>query len=260
MSDAGLALTQFGSDQRVFWRNPMYVFFTVIQPLIFLVIFVEIFGNDTASVNGSTIKLSTYYVPAIVSMSVVTATFFNLTIALTRMREGGILKRLRGTPLPPRIFLVGRVGTSLVVVALLVVLVTGIGHLAYGVSLPGHTLPGVLLALLVGATAFSCLAFAVTAFVPSVDAAAPIVNVIMLPLLFISGIFIPSDQIPAGMRHDADAFPLKHLFDALLTGFDPATTGSGITWDNLAIITAWGLIGLVVALGRFRWTPHGNGD
>jgi ABC-2 type transport system permease protein len=259
MSDAGLALTQFGYDQRVFWRNPMYVFFTVIQPLIFLVIFVEVFGNDTTQVGGSVIKLSTYYVPAIVSMSVVTATFFNLTIALTRMREGGILKRLRGTPLPPRIFLVGRVGTSLVLVALLVALVTGIGHVAYGVALPSHTLPGIALALLIGATAFSCLAFAVTSFVPTVDAAAPIVNVIMLPLLFISGVFIPSDQIPAGMRHVADLFPIKHLFDALLTGFDPATAGTGVTWSNLAVLAAWGLFGFVVALRRFRWSPHGTG-
>lgn len=258
MSDAHLAATQFGYDQRVFWRNPMYVFFTVVQPLIFLVIFVEVFGNDTTVVDGNRISLSTYYVPAILTMAVVTACFFNLTIALTRMRESGILKRLRGTPLPPRIFLVGRVGTSLVVTALLVVLVTGIGHLAYGVALPTHTLPGVLLALVTGAAAFSCLGFALTAFVPSVDAAPPIANVIMLPLLFISGIFIPSSQIPSGMQHVADVFPLGHLFEALLTGFDPATHGSGITWGDLAVIAVWGVFGAVVALLRFRWTPRGG--
>jgi ABC-2 type transport system permease protein len=258
MSDAALAATQFGYDQRVFWRNPMYVFFTVVQPLIFLVIFVEVFGNDTAIVDGGLIKLSTYYVPAILAMAVTTATFFNLTIALTRMRESGVLKRLRGTPLPPWIFLAGRVGTSLVITALLVGLLTTIGHVAYGVSLPTHTLPGVLLALLVGAAAFSCLGFALTSYVPSVDAAAPMTNVIMLPLLFISGVFIPSDQIPAGMQHVADVFPLKHLFDALLTGFDPATTGNGITPDNLAVIAAWGIFGAVVALRRFSWTPRGT--
>lgn len=256
MSDLGLATTQFRYDQRVFWRNPMYVFFTVIQPLIFLVIFVAVFGNDTTRVGGGLIKLSTYYVPAILSMAVVTATFFNLTIALTRMRESGILKRLRGTPLPPSIFLAARVGTSLVVTALLVTLLTGIGHVAYGVSLPGQTLPGVLLALIVGAAAFSCLGFAVTSFVPSVDAAAPIVNVIMLPLLFISGVFIPNDQIPAGMQEVADVFPLKHLFEALLTGFDPATSGNGVTAGDLAVIAVWGLAGAVVALRRFRWTPR----
>jgi ABC-2 type transport system permease protein len=258
MSDAGLAITQFSYDQRVFWRNPMYVFFTVIQPLIFLVIFVEVFGNQTTRDDGGAIKLSTYYVPAILSMAVLTATFFNLTIALTRMRESGILKRLRGTPLPPWIFLVGRVGTSLVVTALLVTLLTGIGHVVYGVALPSHTLPGVLLALVVGAAAFSCLGFAVTSFVPSVDAAAPIINVIMLPLLFISGVFIPNDQIPRGMQRVADVFPLKHLFNALLTGFDPATRGTGVRAYDLAVIAVWGIAGAAIALRRFRWTPRAD--
>lgn len=255
MTAAAQTLAQLRGDQKIFWRNPMSVFFTVIQPLIFLVIFVSVFGNDTTLVAGHLIKRSTYYVPGILAMAMVTATFFNLTISLTRMRESGILKRLRSTPLPPWMFVAGRVGTSLVVAALLVVLLAGIGRLVYGVALPSHTLPGVVLALVVGACAFSCMAFAITSFVPSVDAAAPIVNVIVLPLLFISGIFIPQDEIPEGMREVAGLFPIKHLFEALLTGFDPATTGSAFSWNDLAVIAAWGLVGLAVALRRFRWTP-----
>jgi len=258
MNDARLTLTQLRYDQKIFWRNPMYVFFTVIQPIIFLVIFVSVFGNDTTMVAGHLIKRSTYYVPGILAMAIVTATFFNLTISLTRMRESGVLKRLRSTPLPSWCFLVSRVGTALVVAALLVVLLAAIGRGGYGVSLPTHTLPGVLLTLAVGVAAFACLAFAVTSFVPSVDAAAPITNVIVLPLLFISGIFIPNDELPAGMRHVADFFPIKHLFDALLAGFDPTTRGAGISWHHLAVIAAWGLLGLVVALRRFRWAPRAS--
>jgi ABC-2 type transport system permease protein len=246
---------QLRYEQKIFWRNPMSVFFTVIQPLIFLVIFVSVFGNTTTQVSGHAIRTSTYYVPAILSLAIVTATFFNTTLSLTQTRESGILKRLRSTPLPPWAFVIGRVGTSLVVATMLVVLLSGIGHLAYGVALPWHTLPGVIVTLLVGSAAFSCLAFAVTAFVPSVDAAAPITNAILLPLLFISGIFIPNDQLPAGMRQVADLFPIKHLFQGLLTGFDPATRGSGITAGHLAVVAAWGLAGLIVALLRFTWTP-----
>jgi ABC-2 type transport system permease protein len=258
MSDLGLTATQLRYDQKIFWRNPMSVFFTVIQPLIFLVIFVSIFGNDTTVVAGHAIKRSTYYVPGILAMAMATSTFFNLTISLTRMREGGVLKRLRGTPLPPWIFLAGRLGTSFVVAGLLVVLLSAVGRVAYGVALPSHTAPGVILALMLAAGSFSCLAFALTAFIPSVDAAPPIINVIILPLLFISGIFIPQDEIPAGMRQVADVFPIKHLFDALLTGFDPATAGRGIRMGDLAVIVAWGLVGLVVALRRFRWTARGG--
>lgn len=258
MSDAGLIATQLHYDQKIFWRNPMSVFFTVIQPLIFLVIFVAVFGNDTTHVAGHLIKRSTYYVPAILSMALVTATFFNLTVSLTRTRESGILKRLRATPLPTRVFIAGRVGTALVVAAMLTVLLTTVGRVAYGVAVPTHTLPGVVATLVVTAVSFACIAFALTAFVPSVDAAPPIVNVIVLPLMFISGIFFPNDQLPAGMRHVADLFPIKHVFQALLKAFDPATTGSAIAPGHLAVIAAWGAAALIVALLRFRWTPQAS--
>ena len=233
MTDAALALTQLRYDQKSFWRNPMYVFFTVVQPVIFLVIFVTVFGNELTPVNGHLVKRSTYYVPGILTLGVVSATFFNLTISLTRLRERGIHKRVRSTPLPPWMFLAGRVGSAIVVALLLVV-------------------------LLVGAAAMCCLAFALTSFVGSEDAAAPMTNVIVLPLLFISGIFIPNDQIPSGMQQVADLFPIKHLFDALLRGFNPAAYGTGVAWGDLAVVAVWGAAGLLVALVHFRWTPRGG--
>jgi len=256
MSGAHLALRQLRYDQKSFWRNPMYVFFTVIQPVIFLFIFVSVFGNDFTMVNGHVIKRSSYYVPGILSLAVVSATFFNLTISLTRLRERGILKRVRSTPLPPWMFLAGRVGSCIVVTALLVVLLVGIGKVAYAVAVPTDTLPGLAIALLVGATSFCCLAFALTSRVPSEDAAAPMTNAIVLPLLFISGVFIPNEELPASMQHVADVFPVKHLFEALLYGFDPAATGPGVDAGHLAVIAAWGVAGLVVALFGFSWTPR----
>ncbi|MGZ6643134.1 MAG: ABC transporter permease [Solirubrobacteraceae bacterium] len=258
MTDAALALTQLRYDQKSFWRNPMYVFFTVVQPVIFLVIFVTVFGNELTPVNGHLVKRSTYYVPGILTLGVVSATFFNLTISLTRLCERGILKRVRSTPLPPWMFLAGRVGSAIVVALLLVVLLVGIGATVYGVTVPTTTLPAVLLTLLVGAAAMCCLAFALTSFVGSEDAAAPMTNVIVLPLLFISGIFIPNDQIPSGMQQVADVFPIKHLFDALLRGFNPAAYGTGVAWGDLAVVAAWGAAGLLVALVHFRWTPRGG--
>ena len=258
MSDLALTLRQMRYDQKSFWRNPQYVFFTVIQPIIFLFIFVSVFGNKTTLVGGHEIKRSTYYVPAITTLAIMSGTFFNLTISLSRLREQGILKRVRSTPLPPSMFLAGRIGTSIAVSTLLVVLLLAIGNLAYGVSIPTHTLPGAVVTVLVGAASLSCLAFAVTAFVPSEDAAAPIANVIMLPLMFISGIFIPSSEIPAGMQDVANVFPVKHLFQSLLRAFDPTTTGTGIAWGHLAVLAAWGAAGAAVAVWRFRWTPSGQ--
>jgi ABC-2 type transport system permease protein len=255
VSAAALTLRQLRYDQKSFWRNPQYVFFTVIQPLIFLFIFVSVFGNKTTLVDGHLIKRSTYYVPAITTLAVMSATFFNLTISLTRLRELGILKRVRSTPLPPQVFLAGRIGTSMTVSVLLVVLLLALGKTVYGVTVPTHTMLAGLVTVLVASASLSCLAFAVTAFVPSEDAAAPIANVIMLPLMFISGIFIPKSEIPASMQDVANVFPVEHIFESLLRVFDPAATGAGFAWGHLAVIAAWGCAGAAVAMWRFRWTP-----
>ncbi len=258
MSGLALAARQLRYDQKSFWRNPQYVFFTVIQPLIFLFIFVSVFGNKTTLVGGHAIKRSTYYVPAIATLAIMSATFFNLTISLSRLREQGILKRIRSTPLPPAVFLAGRIGTSIAVSSLLVVLLLATGSVFYGVSLPTNTLLAGVVTVLVGASALSCIAFAITSFVPSEDAAAPIANVIMLPLMFISGIFIPNSEIPAGMQDVANVFPVKHLFESLLRVMDPATAGAGFAWGHLAVIAGWGLLGAAVAVRRFRWSPAGQ--
>jgi ABC-2 type transport system permease protein len=255
MSAVALAAHQFRYDQRIFWRNPASVFFTVMLPLIFLVIFASIFGNETIEERND-LSVSTYYVPGIMTLSVVSATLVSLAISLVEAREAGRLKRVRGTPLPVWAFVAGRVGNALVVSMLMVVLVTAIGNLLYDVSIPGQTIPALLVALVVGAFAFSCLGFALTAVIPSEEAAPPITNFTVLPLYFLSGVFIPETEIPDGVLRVADLFPIRHFFEALLTGFDPATGGAGFEWGNLAAVAAWGAAGLAVAAATFRWAPR----
>lgn len=254
MTGVSLALHQFRYDQKVFWRNPASVFFTVMLPLIFLFIFATIFGNDEIEERG--VKTTTYYVPAIVSLAVISATLQSLAINLTQDRERGLLKRVRGTPLPTPVFVAGRVGNSLVVSILMVVLVAVIGRLVYDVSLPEETIPAVLVTLAVGAFAFCCLGFALTAAIPSEDAAPAISNATVLPLYFISGIFIPDSEIPDGVLQVADFFPIRHFFEAFFTAWDPNTIGAGFEWGDLAIVAAWGVAGLLVALFAFRWEPR----
>jgi ABC-2 type transport system permease protein len=254
MSAVALTLHQFRYDQKVFWRNPASVFFTVMLPLIFLFIFATIFGNDDIEERG--VKTTTYYVPAIVSLAVISATLQSLAINLTEDRERGLLKRVRGTPLPPPVFVAGRVGNSLVVSILMVVLVAVIGRLVYDVSLPEETIPAVLVTLAVGAFAFCCLGFALTAAIPSEDAAPAISNATVLPLYFISGIFIPDSEIPEGVLKVADLFPIRHFFEAFFTAWDPNTVGAGFEWGDLAIVAGWGVAGLLVAIFAFRWEPR----
>lgn len=255
MSAVGMALHQYRYDQRQFWREPASVFFTAILPLIFLVLFVAIFGNDTTRVEGHQIKTSTYYLPAILALAIVNSTFINLTIWVTIARDRGQLKRLRATPVPPWAVVAGRALSALAVAAVMTVLVCGAGVIFYGVSLPDNALPGALLTLVVGVLAFAALGFAAAALVPSENAAPPIANAICLPLEFISGIFVPADQIPRWMSDVAGVFPVKPAFAALLHAFDPHTTGAGIQWGHLAVLAVWGVAGTAVALRFFRWSP-----
>jgi ABC-2 type transport system permease protein len=245
---------QFRYDQKVFWRNPASVFFTVMLPLIFLFIFATIFGNDDIEERG--VKTTTYYVPAIIALAVISATTQSLAINLTQDRERGLLKRVRGTPLPTTAFVAGRVGNSLVVSVLMVVVVAVIGRLVYDVTIPTETLPAVAVTLAVGAAAFCCIGFALTAIIPSEDAAPAISNATVLPLYFISGIFIPDSEIPEGVLHVADLFPIRHFFEAFFTAWDPNTTGAGFELGDLAVVAAWGVAGLLVALRFFRWEPR----
>ena len=255
MTGAALAWHQLRYDQRVFWRNPASVFFTVMLPLIFLLIFSAIFGDETIAERGE-LDVSTYYVAGIMTLSVVSATMVSLAIGLTEARESGRLKRVRSTPLPVWGFVAGRVGNAVVTSLGMALLVTLVGHFLFGVELPGATIPALLVSLLVGAAAFSCLGFALTAAIPSQDAAPAITNFTALPLYFLSGVFIPETEIPDGVLDVAAIFPIRPFFGTLLTGFDPATTGAGFEWAQLAVVAAWGFAGLALAYRFFAWAPR----
>jgi ABC-2 type transport system permease protein len=200
------------------------------------------------------IDATTYYVPAIMSLAIISATMQTLAMTLVIAREDGRLKRGRGTPMPPWVFIAGRVGNSIVVALMMLALLAAIGAL-FGADVPWDRLPAILLTLVIGAAGFCCLGIALTAAIPSQDAAAAIVNALLLPLYFLSGVFIPEDQLPDGVISFADLFPVRHFFDAFFDAYVPAG-GSAVSWDNLAIVALWGVAGLLLAIRFFRWTPR----
>jgi len=255
MSGVALAMHQFRFDQKTFWRNPASVFFTVMFPVMFLVIFDLVFGGSD-QIHSLGVNVSTYYVPAIITLAVVSATFQNLAMSVTIDREFGILKRGRGTPLPDWVFFAGRIGNSLVVSFVMLVLLSAIGRIAYGVQIPWDRLPAVVVTLSIGAAAFCCLGLALTGAIPSQSAAAPITNIAIFPLYFLSGVFIPESEIPDGVLHVADLFPVRHFFEAFFTAWNPGTSGAGFEWADLAVVAAWGVAGLLIALRTFSWTPR----
>jgi ABC-2 type transport system permease protein len=252
-----LVFHQFRYDQKAFWRNPASVFFTVMFPVVLLLIFGAVFGGKTVNVDGVSIKTTTYYVPAIITLSVISATMQSLAMSLVIAREDGRLKRGRSTPMPAWVFIAGRVGNSIVVALMMLALIAALGRVLYGVAIPWGELPAILVTLVVGAASFSCLGIALTAAIPSQDAAAPIVNALLLPLYFLSGIFIPDDELPQGVIDFANHFPIRDFFQAFFNAYLPAG-GSGVDWGNLAVVAVWGVAGLLLAVRFFRWTPRGG--
>jgi len=251
-----LVLHQLRYDQKAFWRNPAAVFFTVMFPVVLLLIFATVFGDQTVDVAGG-IETTAYYVPAIITLAVISATMQSLAMSLVIAREDGRLKRGRGTPLPAWVFIAGRIGNSVVVALLMLILIAALGRVLYGVAIPWGEAPAILVTLIVGAASFSCLGIALTAAIPSQDAAAPIVNALLLPLYFLSGVFIPDDELPQGVIDFANHFPIRDFFQAFFNAYLPGGQ-SGLDWGNLAVVAIWGVVGLLLAVRFFRWTPRGG--
>jgi ABC-2 type transport system permease protein len=255
VSDAALAVRQVRFTNKTFWRNPASVGFTFAFPLMFLVIFTALFGNDTITVFGQKISTSTFYVSAIATFSIITATYTNLAISVTFQRDAGILKRTRGTPLPAWAYMFGRIVHAIVVAVLLVVIVAAFGALFYQADIPTRTLPAFLVTVLVGSASFCAMGLAITGFVPNAEAAPAVVNFTILPLLFLSDIFIPIQNPDAWYVTVARIFPVYHFAQAMKSAyFSP--TGNGFRWGDLLVIAVWGLAGVIVASRRFSWEPR----
>jgi ABC-2 type transport system permease protein len=251
VSSIGLAVRQVRYENRAFWRNPAAAFFTFAFPLIFMVIFNILFGG----MPGAEGEAARFFTPGIVVFSVITATFTNLAVAVSFSRENGVLKRIRGTPLPASAWLFGRVAHAVLIAVLLVAIVSAFGAVLYGVTFPWDRLGPLLLTLAVGAAAFCALGLAMTVAIPNADASPAIVNAVVLPLLFISNVFINMEVAPAWLNDVSHVFPVRHFADAMLAIWG-TRTGPVPDFVGVAVMGAWGLAGLIIALRWFRWEPR----
>lgn len=246
MSDVALTLRQVAYVNRAFWRNPAAAFFTFAFPLIFLVIFTTIFGREAAR----------FFTGGILTLSIVSATFTNLAMSVTFAREEGILKRVRGTPLPPLAYLAARMLHAVAIGLVLAVIVIAYGALAAGVDVPWAGLPTLLAALVIGSAALCALGLAVSTLIPNADAAPAVVNAAVLPLYFISNVFTPADQLPDWLDAISMLFPIRHLADAVASVYSAAPSAPAFPGVELAIVAAWGIGAALFALRFFRWEPR----
>ena len=256
MNDVALALRQVRYQNRSFWRNPTVAFFTFLLPLIFLVILNALLGNETDPLPGGEAKLAYFYVPSMAALSIINTCYTSLVMTISISRDEGVLKRVRGTPLPGWVYLFGRIAHTTLVMLLLVAIVVAFGSLFYGVDLPARTLPAFALSVVVGAAAFSALGLALASFTPNAEAAPAVANATALPILFISDVFVRLDDPPRWLAILGDIFPVKHLSEACQAAFNPFQTGSGFELLDLAIVAAWGLAAAVLAVRAFSWYPR----
>ena len=246
MRGLALAVRQVRYENRAFWRNPAAAFFTFAFPLIFLVIFTTIFGREAAR----------FFTGGIMTLSIVSATFANIAMSVTLAREEGILKRVRGTPLPPFAYLLGRMLHAVAIGLILAVIVMAYGALAQGVEVPWAGLPVLVLTLIVGSAALCALGLAVSVLIPNSDAAPAVVNAAVLPLYFISNVFTPAEQLPAWLDAVGKLFPIRHVADAVASVYTAAPAAPEMPWGSLAVVAAWGVGAALFALRFFRWEPR----
>ena len=241
---------------RATWRNRSGAFFTILLPVMFLLLFGAINRDGTVQLgpHGPQVGYTTFFTPGMLGMAIMASTFVSLVISLAIMRDNGQLKRLRGTPLPPWAFFAGQVLSRLVLVAVEAALVLGLGRLLFHVSLPPSATAWATFALVVllGAAVFTALGVAYTRLVANADAAPALANAAYLPLLFLSGAWFPITGLPHWLASLANDLPLARLLDgmrqALIFGHGP-----GAIWPDLRNLLLWLAVGLVVALRTFRW-------
>jgi ABC-2 type transport system permease protein len=241
MSAMALAWQQFRFERKIFWRNPSAAFFNFLLPILLLVLIATAFSSDSEELE--------VLIPGVAGMGVLATTFTALAYNLTMLRDEGVLKRIRGTPMPAGAYLAGLIGSATLNAVLQVAIVVAIGNVFYGVPWPQD--PMMLAGFtLLGVVCFASLGVAFSHAIPNEEAAPAYTNAIFLPLIFISGVFYSADDLPAALKAIAEALPLKHLIDGLS---EAIVGGGGDVGAAAAVVTVWAAAGLFLAVRFFRW-------
>jgi ABC-2 type transport system permease protein len=234
---------QYRLERRMFWRNPSSAFFNFLLPLLLLALFGAIFAGED--------KRLDVIVPGIAGMSVMSATFTALAYNVTLLRERGILKRLRGTPLPTSAWLAGVAANAIANTVLQVGLVILAGRFVFGVAWPRQWLALVVFVAL-GVVCFAALGVALAHAIPNFESAPAYVNAVFLPMIMIAGVFYDDESAPLVLRDIAEVLPLKHLIDGM-SGAMVHGEGLGDHGVALLVLGLWTVVGLGLAIRGFSW-------
>lgn len=201
----GVLARQVQYQNRAFWRTPVAAFFSVILPLVMMVLFNALFDGETMTDNGP-INLRNFYTAGLAAFAAVSSTYTNLANVIPIRRDEGVLKRWRGTPLSSSMYLAGILASAVITAVVGVVIMMTLGVLLYGVDVEVAKLPGAALTFFVGVASFAALGLAIASLIPSAEAAPAVANATILPLAFISDVFIPLDDAPRWLEILGDIF------------------------------------------------------
>ncbi|HUJ35226.1 MAG TPA: ABC transporter permease [Solirubrobacteraceae bacterium] len=252
----GLLGRQVGYQLKLLVRSPMAAFATILIPLMVLLAVNLLYSGTYLSSRGG-IAYAQFFTPAMVAFAVVNACYMSVISSTTLARDQGILKRIRSTPLPPWVYMTGRIISSGLVATVGAVIVIAVGAGVYHFEVIWSGVPAAVLTLAVAMFCFCSLGLAVTVLVPSAESAVPIAWGTMLLLCFVSDVFQPIDNAPHWLRAIASAFPLRPFADDLESAFNPVTGSGAIHPAHLEVMLVWGAAAAAFALLAFRWEPGG---
>jgi ABC-2 type transport system permease protein len=244
-----LFLNQLRSEQMIFWRSREAAFFLFAFPLLLFVLLGSVYTGKIDGYPAASVLLV-----GLLGYGAANTAFAGTAIALVYRREAGILKRIRSTPLPPRVYLSATVASMLCVFVLEAVAIVVVGRVFYGAHLPTHV-ASLALAVLLGTLVFASLGLAAAAVIRSDEGSSAVVNFVLLPMAFLSGSFGPTRKYPQVLRAIGDVLPLKYFIEVVKSVY----LGGHEIWAKpgaLGVLAAWTVIGAAVAMRRFGWEPR----
>ena len=246
MSDATLAWRQYRLERKMFWRNPTAAFFSFALPLIFLFLFGAVFSGNQASLD--------VLVPGIAGLSVMATTFNALATQMTFLREQGVLKRVRGTPLPGTSYLSGIIGSAATNAVIQILIIIVAGKFCCGLGWPKDWAELAVFTVL-GVACFASMGVAFSHVIPNFEAAPAYTNLVFLPMIFISGVFFDVDNVPTFLRDIANALPLVHVINGISAAL---VTGAPITdhLSDLSVVAVWTVACIILAVRGFSWSAR----
>lgn len=235
-------------------RTPVILVMGVGFPLAFFVLLSSLLGNETLDSHQG-IRLAQFLAPGMASFGVVMSTFSFLAAGFAEVRTTGVLKRLAGTPLPTWVLLGGRIGAATVLGLVSTTLVLAVGVIAYDVQLFARTIAAVVVSLLLGSLCFAALGLVLGALAPTQQAAVATSIGLVIPLSFVSDVFMTGTGMPDWMTRLGWFFPLKHMAVLVGDALNPYLDGNGFQVGHLAALVGFTLAGGLVAAWALRRDP-----